>query len=226
MYDLKNSRKFLQRIAQPSVTLGQLFVGSIVTVNARQLKIADYGDTFTRKKFARGKETQFAMIKPDAYMHTGKIIDSIYQNGFIISKMKMSRFNSGTATRFLGPKASTDSEHLQSDVCTGMEIVADGAVNKWNDMCGPEDSIQAKIHASGTLRSAYGSDKTKNAVHGSTNNQQKSAEMNLFFSRELKTSAMFTNNTCAVIKPHAILAGYAGQIIDNILSEGFEISAL
>jgi len=104
-YDLKNSRKFLKRIAQPSVTLAQLFVGSVVTVNARQLKIADYGDTFTRKKFARGKETQFAMIKPDAYMHTGKIIDSIYQNGFIISKMKMSRFNSGTATRFLGPKA-------------------------------------------------------------------------------------------------------------------------
>jgi len=26
-------------------------------------------------------------------MHTGKIIDSIYSSGFIISKLKMSRFN-------------------------------------------------------------------------------------------------------------------------------------
>ena len=50
--------------------------------------------------------------------------------------------------------------------------------------------------------------------------------MDLFFSRQLKSSAMFTNNTCAVIKPHAILAGHAGLIIDNILSEGFEISAM
>jgi nucleoside diphosphate kinase len=32
------------------------------------------------------------MIKPDVYMHTGKIIDQIYKNGFIISKLKMSRF--------------------------------------------------------------------------------------------------------------------------------------
>ena len=41
----------------------------------------------------------------------------------------------------------------------------------------------------------------------------------------MSTSAMFTNCTCAVIKPHAIQAGLAGQIIDTILEEGFEISA-
>ena len=47
-------------------------------------------------------------------MHTGKIIDSIYQNGFIISKMKMSRFNNVTANRFVGgaPNAQAASEHL------------------------------------------------------------------------------------------------------------------
>ena len=37
---------------------------------------------------------------------------------------------------------------------------------------------------------------------------------------------MFTNCTCAVIKPHAIQAGFAGQIIDSILDQGFEISAM
>ena len=83
---------FLKRM-RSEVSQQQLFVGSIVTVYARQLKITDYGDTFTRKSFARGKETQFALIKPDVYIHTGKIIDSIYKNGFIISKLKMSRFN-------------------------------------------------------------------------------------------------------------------------------------
>ena len=92
---------FLKRIAVDGVTLDKLFIGSILTVHARQLKIVDYGDTCTRSKFAKGKETTFAMIKPDVYMHTGKIIDSIYKSGFIISKLKMSRFNAGTAAKFL-----------------------------------------------------------------------------------------------------------------------------
>jgi nucleoside-diphosphate kinase len=99
---LKNKRKFLKRSPCPTIMLKDLYIGSIVNVNARQLKIVDYGDTATRKRFARGKETQFALIKPDAYMHTGKIIDSIYASGFIISKMKMARFNNVTASRFVG----------------------------------------------------------------------------------------------------------------------------
>ena len=82
----------MKRLAYADITVKDLYIGSIVIVNARQLKLVDYGDTFTRKEFARGKETTFAMIKPDVYMHTGKIIDHIYRNGFIISKLKMSRF--------------------------------------------------------------------------------------------------------------------------------------
>lgn len=48
----------------------------------------------------------------------------------------------------------------------------------------------------------------------------------MFFSSELGTTAMFTNCTCCVIKPHILQAGLAGQIIDTILEEGFEISAM
>ena len=48
----------------------------------------------------------------------------------------------------------------------------------------------------------------------------------MFFSREMATSAYFTNCTCAIIKPHIVQAGLAGEIIDTILEEGFEISAM
>jgi nucleoside-diphosphate kinase len=85
----------------PDIDLKDLYVGSIVTVYSRQLKLVDYGDVFTRKEFAKGKETTFALIKPDVYMHTGKIIDMIYKNGFIISRLKMSRFGPSQASRFL-----------------------------------------------------------------------------------------------------------------------------
>jgi nucleoside-diphosphate kinase len=37
---------------------------------------------------------------------------------------------------------------------------------------------------------------------------------------------MFNNCTCCIIKPHIVINGQAGNIIDIILSEGFEISAM
>lgn len=82
------------------------------------------------------------------------------------------------------------------------------------------------MQAPSSIRAAYGTNKVKNAVHGASDFQQKKAQMDMFFSPEMPTSALFTNCTCAVIKPHAIQAGYAGQIIDIILEEGFEISAM
>ncbi len=42
----------------------------------------------------------------------------------------------------------------------------------------------------------------------------------------MRTTAYFSSCACCVIKPHAVAAGHAGKIIDIILSEGFEISAM
>jgi len=39
-------------------------------------------------------------------------------------------------------------------------------------------------------------------------------------------TAMLNNCTLCFIKPHAIESGFAGHIIDRILEEGFEISAM
>ena len=45
-------------------------------------------------------------------------------------------------------------------------------------------------------------------------------------SRLMKTTALLNNCTLCIIKPHIVVGGQAGQIIDMILSEGFEISAM
>lgn len=50
--------------------------------------------------------------------------------------------------------------------------------------------------------------------------------MSTFFGGEITTSALFTNCTCVVIKPHVVAAGQAGEVINSILEEGFEISAM
>jgi len=83
---------FMKRMPCGGVTTKELYIGSIINIHSRQLKLVEYGDLFTRQKFEAASERTFAMIKPDCYTSTGKIIDCILQNGFTISKLKMSKF--------------------------------------------------------------------------------------------------------------------------------------
>ena len=48
MFDCKTQRMFFKRKACPEINAKDLFIGSTVTVFARQLKLVDYGDVFTR----------------------------------------------------------------------------------------------------------------------------------------------------------------------------------
>ena len=162
---------FLKRMQCPDVQQNDLFIGSTVVVFARQLKLVDYGDVFTRQHFSTGKQTTFAMIKPDAYTQMGKIIDCIYRSGMTIGKLKMSRFNANMAARFLAsdPLATPeDATFLQGDVCTGMQLVGDNSIKNWCDMIGPVDSAEAKASAPQSIRAAFGTDRIRNAVHGSS----------------------------------------------------------
>lgn len=83
---------FIKRMACPGLTTNELFIGSIINIYSRQLKLTEYGDLFTRRMFESSSEKTFALIKPDCYTQTGKIINEIYRNGFKISKLKMSKF--------------------------------------------------------------------------------------------------------------------------------------
>jgi nucleoside-diphosphate kinase len=82
------------------------------------------------------------------------------------------------------------------------------------------------MNAPSSIRAAFGTDGVKNAVHGAGSPGQQKAEADLFFSSACGTSAYFNNCTLAIIKPHIVKAGLAGEIIDTILEEGFEISAM
>lgn len=102
---------------------------------------------------------------------------------------------------------------MLSDVSTGLEVVGDDAIAKLQEVC---QDLQRK----------FGQGGAKTAVMCSSSASGKRADLDLFFQSEIATSAIFNNCTCAVIKPHVVSAGQAGQVIDTILAEGFEISAL
>ena len=73
----------------------------------------------------------------------------------------------------------------------------------------------------------FGTDGTKNAVHGSDSTTSAAREIGLFFGEgnAMKSSAVMNNCTLCIIKPHIIRDGQTGQLIDMILQKGFEISA-
>jgi nucleoside-diphosphate kinase len=64
-----------------------------VTVLSRVLTVTDYADVQTRNHFETHRARTFALIKPDAYMQMGKVINEIDASGFKINRMKMSKFN-------------------------------------------------------------------------------------------------------------------------------------
>jgi len=79
-----------------------LYIGSVITIYARQLKIVDFADVFTRDKFQKKRGKTFGMIKPDAYTHIGKIIAEIEAAGFLISNVKMTKMSLPDAEEFYG----------------------------------------------------------------------------------------------------------------------------
>lgn len=229
MHDPKNKKVFLKRIVNQDISLKDLYLGSDINVYSRKLKVVDYGDPFTKKFFEDNRSSTYGMIKPDSYMNIGKIIDMVLNEGkFKISKLKMVKMRQEDAMEFY---AEHKGKHffdnlisfMTSDLVVGMELIAKDAVKAWRDFIGPTNCETARKTHPKSIRALFGSDGTKNAVHGSDALTSATRELNFIFGK-LRAHAALNNCSCLVIKPHAIQD--AGKIIDMVLQEGFEISCM
>lgn len=225
MVDVKNKRLFLKRCRIP-IRLQDLFINANIAVYSRQLKVVAYGDEFTRRKLEKAHGRTLGVIKPDAYDQAGKIIDTVCKNGFILSKLKMCRLTLDQAARFYGEAAtsaqpSLRAQHLASNNIIVMEILGENIVEAWTQICSGNGHGDPA-----SLRGIFATDDVRDAVHASASSASASAEIDFFFKDRVAPTAQFNNCTACVIKPHAVLAGQTGEIIDAILTQGYEISAL
>lgn len=231
MFDVKNNRPFVKRSAYAEVTLADLYIGATVTVLARQLKIIEYGDPYTKKALEEKKGRTLAMIKPDAYNNIGQILSAVGQSGLVISRLKMIRMDAESAAQFTntgeGDCSGPDhGQHLTSDVCVVMELIGTDAVSIWQQMMGPASPAEAKVMAPTSIRAALATDDVRNAVYGSSSADKANSDLNFFFDgKKWPSTALFNNCTCCVVRPHAF-AKSGGEIVSRILAEGFEISAM
>lgn len=233
MFDVKNKKVFLKRIQYSNLQLKDLFSGAEISIYSRKLKITEYCDTFTKQVFEESRKSTYGMIKPDAYLNMGKIIDMIYSNGFIISKLKMAKFRKEDAQEFYKEHTGKDffeglCEFVCSDYAVGLEVVGKDIIQSWRSFIGPTNSEKAREQAPRSIRSLFGTDGRRNAVHGSDSNESASRELNFIFGKgsRVKNIPQLSNCSCLIIKPHTIQDGNAGKIIDIVLSQGFEISSM
>ena len=102
------------------------------------------------------------------------------------------------------PFFSDLSAYMQSDVVTGMELVADNAIDNFRAILGPTDSAEAKRSDPNSLRAHFGTDNLRNGIHASSDAAAYQKECGLFFSPQFGPTAAFNNCTCCVIKPHIV----------------------
>ncbi|XP_063306222.1 nucleoside diphosphate kinase 7 [Pelobates fuscus] len=235
MYDLKNHRVFLKRTKYEELHKEDLYVGNKINVFSRLLHLVDYGDQYTARKIGSKKEKTLAMIKPDAVMKMGSIIEAIFDTGFIITKAKMVQLSRKEAMDFYSEHQSksffTDLiNFMTSGPIIALEVIGDDAVSSWRKLLGPTNSCLARSESPGSIRARFGTDGTKNAAHGSDSIASAARELEFFFpssgGRGPKNTARFTDCTCCIIKPHAVSEGLTGKILNEILSAGFDISAM
>ncbi|XP_052737696.1 nucleoside diphosphate kinase 7 [Bicyclus anynana] len=119
--------------------------------------------------------------------------------------------------------------YVTSGEVIGLELVAPNAVTKWRECLGTTDPVTA---APGTLRRLYGEDKLKNVAHGCVTLEEAAVMIDKFFGYENRMPrvpfrATFKNCTCCIIKPHVIIDGNVGSILEQIAtSTKFYISAI
>eukprot|EP01112_Ceratiomyxa_fruticulosa_P016071 TRINITY_DN4822_c0_g1_i1.p1 TRINITY_DN4822_c0_g1~~TRINITY_DN4822_c0_g1_i1.p1 ORF type:complete len:384 (+),score=73.44 TRINITY_DN4822_c0_g1_i1:83-1153(+) len=210
--DPKNKRIFLKKTPYPEIQVKDLFLGTKLNVYARQYKIVEFGDEYTRNKLGKKQEKTLGIIVPDYSM--GKVIALINKAGVIISKMKMIYITKEDANDFLAIGGRAFSGIKEGQIVV-LELQGEDCTRKYREVVSKTDSL-------------YGRGAIGKVAYCNTDNNNYINELEFFFDghRQFQYPTTFNNCTLGVIKPHSVMSGSLGGIIDNILEEGFEISSM
>lgn len=132
-----------------------------------------------------GVERTLVMVKPDA---TGRnvamrLLSRFEEEGLRVLAVKSARLSRACAERFYQVhRGKPFFDALVDFVSSGPVVVAllegEGAIARAREVMGATDPSQAQ---EGTLRRLYGTDVTRNAVHGSDSPESASREISFFF---------------------------------------------
>lgn len=132
----------------------------------------------------------FGLIKPDAVSNgrVADIVDQIQQSGkLIITAAKVLHLNDMVISKFYAEHKGKDfygnlSSFMSSGPCIAMILEGVDAINTWRALMGPTNTQKAQEISPKSLRALYGTDGTRNAVHGSDSEYAALREIDFIFS--------------------------------------------
>eukprot|EP00033_Pygsuia_biforma_P002773 GCRY01003062.1.p1 GENE.GCRY01003062.1~~GCRY01003062.1.p1 ORF type:complete len:312 (+),score=80.81 GCRY01003062.1:240-1175(+) len=196
---MKNRRTFLKRCDYP-ISSKDLYLGAIITIYSRQLKIVEFGDDNTRLRLEKKHSSEVFLVKPSEFSQIGEIVQQLLSNGHTLTGIRSVTFSRTDLTTCL--KESLYSEDPSSVLSTFSEK--------------PICVISTRSSASGNLPQSV-----RNSSLVLSTNEANDAFFNHTRGR---TTASLDNCSLCLVKPHAI--GAVGDILTDLQREGFVLTAV
>jgi len=214
MVDLKSKKIFLKKSPCPDyISKEDFIIGGKVLLYSRELDIVDYGDLKTKDRLQYQIQQVVVILGSDMYSNWGKVID-LLTNKFTLIKIRTALISQNVADNIcqifeLNPRRATS-------LTSGVSLVA---------VLNAEDGFNKLAELSNTIELLVGSSDLFFYSNGGTQSSECTTLLFDKYPTVLNTSTL-DNCTCCVIKPHAVKSRNVGKIIHEIISQGYEISAI
>lgn len=204
MIDLKSKKLFLKKsVCPPEVTKEEFVVGGKVLLYSRLLDIVDYGDLKTREKLHEQVEKFIVVMTPDLYAKWGSILSTLNKSFHLLN----------ISTAYVDQRKA-------DDICDLLTLSAKNSTLFSDGIC-----LVALMSGIDGFRSV----KELSIDLGffcSTTMEHSEILHELLLHPRRSNTATFDSCTCALVKPHAVKRRLVGPIMEHIISQGYEISAV
>jgi len=217
LVDMKSKKVFLKRTKVDGVAINQLYVGASVNILARQMKIVEYGDEFTRRSLGTRREQTVAVLSQAELPSMGAILDQFSSKALVIMNLRLGFIAQGDAEELAGKDGSVAAQ-LAAGPVLAIELLGANAISLAREVL-----ESSKRSGSARHRAAAGP-----GWLCSTDDVDAARHVALVFGDNsvVQPSPAFSNSTLCLIKPHAVSDGIAGQILDAIVKAGYTVSAV
>eukprot|EP01004_Peranema_trichophorum_P005670 NODE_4521_length_1155_cov_57.561047_g4003_i0.p1 GENE.NODE_4521_length_1155_cov_57.561047_g4003_i0~~NODE_4521_length_1155_cov_57.561047_g4003_i0.p1 ORF type:complete len:355 (-),score=42.92 NODE_4521_length_1155_cov_57.561047_g4003_i0:90-995(-) len=165
----------------------------------------------------------------------GEILKGISKEGIRVKNIHMVQMTQEEAATFYSkhqgqPYYRDLIQHMIQYPIVALYLVSEDCISRWRKVLGSSDPAEARVSAPLSIRAKYGTSRVCNVCHGSDDPQSAEREIDFFFGErstiKRRNNAALSNCTLGIIKPHAIAQGIGGDIVQAIIDDGFEISAI
>lgn len=235
LYDLIARKTFLRRTKCEGVDESNFYVGAVVTIFARSMKLISFADFATKTRVTHKVQKTLGIIMPDLHIKIGEILKRILAENFKIGNLKMVHLSREDAMDFFREKGENSKlmfNRMTSGSIVALELLGQDCISRWLKLIGSNDSSEVQEKECSSLKTFYEKEIDGNAFYGSPDTESADQDLKFFFpdsksgKRELPNTATIKNCTCCIIKPHAVQSRLVGDIVDDIQKNGYVITAM